>query len=200
MDKQDTVDVTDSRIKHLRLNPSVSFQDDKVKNHWSDLSSILMSTEHPTTRVCRSSMISGNVLSANQAPTDCFDGELDDQMRLENILLHASSTDPIIVVAGMRLDGQDTVEELTQVVRKTLRTEVSEDKGVEGWPRLSIIPGGPLLVKSKSQEEMLSEAVGKLKTVLKGQPFVFHNNTSATYLEAVLLDLELRQQVKVSVL
>lgn len=119
---------------------------------------------------------------------------MDDQIRLESVLLHATQDDHIVIVAGRRIDGQDTVAEMAQVVQRTLRTVAGD---VEGWPHLKLIIGGPLLCKTAKQKDALEEALKTLVETLAGQPFVLHNNTSATYLEAVLLDTELQKQIKV---
>lgn len=131
---------------------------------------------------------------------DCFDGELDDQLRLENVLHHSSKDDRLIVVAGVRVDGEQTWEEMVQVIRRVLRTEVSKDGNVAGWPQLRLVNGGPLLVKDQKQKFLLTLAVEELKDILGNQQFVIHSNTSATYVEAVLMDPDLVQQVKVGIL
>lgn len=55
---------------------------------------------------------------------------------MENVLLHATEDDRIVIVAGRRIDGQDTVAEMAQVVQRTFHTIVKTSADVVGWPQL----------------------------------------------------------------
>lgn len=54
-------------------------------------------------------------------PADIRDGKLDDQIRLESVLLRYKETPlPIILIAGQRIDGSDTQDELQRLVDRVV--------------------------------------------------------------------------------
>ena len=89
---------------------------------------------------------------------------------------------PIIVVAGRRVDGSDTFDELEQLTIRILGEEWRNEYGRS----LSIVQGAPLLGPEAGASNKVSATVLRLSDAIAGRRYVFHNNTSATLLEAVL--------------
>lgn len=85
---------------------------------------------------------------------------------------------------------------MTQVVKRTLHSAVTPAGRVEAWPNVLLLRGGPLLVKTVNDRQALAESVERLARAIADQAFVFHNNTSATFLES-LLGSRLQKQIKV---
>lgn len=190
----------DPRFAHLIGNPKITFEAEALANHWNDIAKILLPHGASTglVRVCKwRTMFVEGIIALTTMVADCFDGELDDQIRLENVLLLASRQDRMLVIAGQRIDGQDTVREMAQVVRRTLVADVTPEGTVVGWPYLQILPGGPLLIKTLEDRQATAGCVDLLAQAVGRESFVFHNNTSATFLGAVLSDTHLQTQVKV---
>lgn len=102
-----------------------------------------------------------------------------------------------MIVASQRIDGDDTLAEMTEVVQRTLTTAAKADGSVESWPNLKLIRGGPLLIGTSAQEAESSAAINRLALALNGRDFVVHDNTSASYIHAVLQHEGLLQNIQV---
>ncbi|KAL7005698.1 hypothetical protein EMMF5_004780 [Cystobasidiomycetes sp. EMM_F5] len=145
-------------------------------------------------QVCKSDSYTLDTLSEAllSAHTDSYDGELDDCLRLESTLLHWDGT-PMLVIAGQRVDGDETMDELTAVIERTLTSSVLPDGTVPGHPYLRLLPGLPLLASMDVHADAASKGGSmpqqRLDAILKHiglRKYVLHNNTSPLLLNTLL--------------
>ena len=98
----------------------------------------------------------------------------------------------MIVVAGQRIDGSDTYDELERLIARVL----GEDWASSYPTHLSIVEGGPLQTKLSETADVFSSTIERLSEALEGRQYIFHNNTSSGLLEALLKDDKLASLCK----
>lgn len=179
-----------SAIAHFAKAANVSFNEQALLNAWPSLQAIFVNPN--IVRVCKYIQCSAGVGRKSFSclirfwSTDCFDGELDDKVRLEGILYGSSLMSPIIVIVGQRVDGSYPVADIQALINAVRITRAT-------LPDIKVIQGGPL----KKSNLVHRGVLARLVELLNGRAYVFHNNTSATLLYVLLSSGKLVRSLQV---